>query len=178
MYAIVTATVLFGIITLLNLVLTVGLVRKLRAEPVHAAHSSGTGSGGQPGGLHLGDAAPDLGAFATAGGRTLVGIFSTDCGACPDYLPRFRQRAESFDGAAVAILGGKAPKVDQYRDALGSQVVLVPDAGDGPMASGALTAGFEITVWPSFFLLDEDGTVTAAGTSDVLDVHEPALARR
>lgn len=169
MFALTAAVVFFGCMSLLNLVLFVGLVRRLRAGSAGHDSSAGSSAGrsAHVTGIPIGASAPDLGVESLAGRSQLIGIFSTDCGACPDYLPRFRSRATKFDGAAVAILGGSAAKHDIYREQLGSQVTVIADVGAGPMASGPLAAAFEVTKWPSFFIVGPDGLVTASGPDGV-----------
>lgn len=169
MYALTVAVVFFSCITLLNLVLFVGLVRRLRSDSTNTGALGGpvTGMPSKVSGLAPGKSAPDLGVAAAAGRDQLVGVFSTDCGACPDYLPRFKSRATSFDGAAIAILGGSAAKHDTYKEQLGPQVITLSDIGAGPMASGPLTEAFEVTSWPSFFIVGPDGIVKASGPDGV-----------
>jgi len=159
MYILTAVVVLFCGITLIDLVVTVGLVRRLRDGDFGSS-----GPEGNFGGLQPGDAAPDLGLPAEPGLRTFVGFFSTDCKTCPDYLPRFRARAAGFEGRSVAVVSGRAPKYEEYRAALGPGILVAEHRGEQHMGSGPLISGFDVQSWPSFFLVAANGNVSATGT--------------
>lgn len=160
MYVLTALVVFFSGITLLNLVLTVGLVRRMRQADSHGHDSAGE----QQGGLKPGEAAPSLDlADARAERRTLLGFFSTDCPACPGHLPGFREAADHFDGSAAAVLSGRSEKYELLESGLGGAVQPLYERGDAHMGAGPIIEGFKVDSWPSFFLLDPDGKVEAVG---------------
>ena len=169
MYILTAVVVLFCGITLINLVVTVGLVRRLRD-----GNFGDSGPEGNFGGLQPGDAAPDLGLPTEPGLRTFVGFFSTDCKTCPDYLPRFRARAAGFEGRSIAVVSGRAAKYEEYREALGPGILVAEHRGDQHMGSGPLISGFDVQSWPSFFLVAANGNVSATGAK-LLDQPFPVV---
>ena len=91
-----------GVVVVLNLLLTVGVVRRLREHTERLATL-----GGSPGAATLA-AGQRVGEFATTAiggepvacdllpGRALVGAFTSGCGACAERLPDFLVRAKGF----------------------------------------------------------------------------------
>lgn len=160
MYILTAVVALFCGISLVHLVFTVALVRRLRAG------GFSDGAGGPDvnfGGLQPGDAAPDIRAPDAPPARSFVGFFSTDCKTCPTYLPRFRARAGGFEGRAVAVVSGRADHYATYRDALGPDVIVIEHRGEQHMGTGPLITGFNVQSWPSFFLVGSNGHVVATG---------------
>lgn len=159
-YVLTAVVVLFSGVTVLNLVLTVGLVRRMRQDHAHGDHAAGPAQSGlQPGApaplLSTADAGEDR--------RVLLAFFSTDCSACPEHLPGFRDAATAFGGAVLAVLSGRAQKYGFYESELDGAAELRYERGETPMGSGPTISAFGVRTWPSYFLLDADGTVTAVG---------------
>src|SRR5690606_15281359 len=103
MPVVVSLVIVVGAICLLDLVLTVGVIRRLRE---HSTLISELGGGRMPVPmLQDGETADAFEAVATTGevvsrdglsGNTLVGVFSPDCSACKERLPGFIRLARSF----------------------------------------------------------------------------------
>ncbi|MFC0531393.1 TlpA disulfide reductase family protein [Phytohabitans kaempferiae] len=169
----IALVVLVGVVAVLNLVLTVGVIRRLRQHTEKLADLSAMGP---PMDMMIG-AGERVGEFAattTDGepvsrellfGQTLVGVLSPDCSACKERLPEFIARAEAFPGGrgqVLAVLAGEPAEVQPYRERLApvARVVIEPPTG-GPLATALNVQGY-----PAFAVLDSTGTVVA-GESDL-----------
>jgi hypothetical protein len=154
---------LFGALTLLNLLLTFGIIRRLRDRPPNTIVTT-------PGFLTPGTLVGDFtgrdldGRPVSRGdlsGRTLVGFFSPGCDACRDRLPDFVAAARVFGpDRSLAIVMSDAVSASDYLPSLAPVARVVLDAPDGPLISA-----FAITAVPSFFVVGAGGRVVAAGVA-------------
>ncbi|WP_340383901.1 TlpA disulfide reductase family protein [Streptomyces sp. SS7] len=164
---VITFLVLLGVLSLFNLVLSLGLIRRLREDTAKtAARSAG------PPVMHA--AGERVGAFrATAtdgamlsdallrGAPTLVGAFAQGCPECEERLPLFAEYAAGFQGGpghVVAVLVGDP---DALRDKIAmlepvARVVL--EGKDGAVGSALGVRGY-----PAFGVLDDQAVVQASG---------------
>jgi thiol-disulfide isomerase/thioredoxin len=175
-----------AILTLLNLLLTFGVIRRLRE---HSERLSRMAAGALPGdpviqpGSAIGTfAAVTLDGEAVAhdrmGGETLVGFFSPTCQPCKAMLPKFIEHARRFPGGRDAVLAvvvgqevvvGQGTEVGDYVARLAPHARIVVESHDGAVATA-----FEVAGLPAMCLVDGDGTVIASGmTTAAL----PAYAR-
>ncbi|MBP2704100.1 hypothetical protein JOL79_09790 [Microbispora sp. RL4-1S] len=171
---------LLAAVCLTDLLLTVGVIRRLRVhsellsgstrpqdDPVMAPGGTvGPFSAVTVGGVEISD--------ATLPVPALVGVFSPGCPACAERLPLFAERARAFPGGrehVLAVLTGTEPEVAAERDALvGVARVVIEPPGTG------VSRALRVRGFPSFALLGAGGTVLASGvTLDVLD-DAPATA--
>ncbi|GIF36985.1 hypothetical protein Axi01nite_12960 [Actinoplanes xinjiangensis] len=154
---------LLGALTLLNLLLTFGIIRRLRTRPANPIVTT-------PGFLSPGTLIGDFTGHDLDGrpvsrsalsGRTLVGFFSPGCDACRDMLPDFVAAAAAFgrDRTLAIVMSGVASASD-YLPALTPVARVVPDDPDGPLISA-----FAITAFPSFFVVAADGRIVAGGVA-------------
>jgi protein-disulfide isomerase len=161
------ATALVGLLATVNLLLTVGVVRRLRE---HTAELAGLRSGAVVGGGDIiappGSPVGELAAsdvdghpvtLATVGDRPLVGFFSPHCEPCRERLPEFVAHAAQRPGGVLAVVvagspGEAAEAVDQLRPV--ATVVVEPD-------QGPVQKAFGVTGFPAFALV-EDGVVAAS----------------
>ncbi|OPG10659.1 redoxin domain-containing protein [Microbispora sp. GKU 823] len=165
-----TALVLgVGVLCLIDLVLTVGVIRRLRAhEEILTARPSAFPSIVLPPGAVIGG----FSAESTDGVRVsdetltepvLIGVFSPDCPACHDRLPQFAERARSVPGGrrnVLAVLVGTEEEVaDQRRTLEPVALVLIEKHGTG------LTKALQVNGFPSLALVDENGRVVASGST-------------
>jgi hypothetical protein len=153
---------LFGALTLLNLLLTFGIIRRLRHRPPGTIVTT---PGFLTPGTLIGDfTGRDLdGRPVSRGelsGRTLVGFFSPGCDACRDRLPDFAAARVFGPDRSLAIVMGGAVSASDYLPSLTPVARVVPDDPDGPLISA-----FAITTVPSFFVVDADGRVVAGGVT-------------
>ena len=166
----VAAVVLVGAIATVNLLLTVGVVRRLREHTAELAARRDDPAG--PAGLPVG--AP-VGEFAATGvsGRpvtramldrpALVGFFSPGCAPCKEKLPDFVAQAARRPGgpdAVLAVVVGDPAEAAESVAALRPVATVVVEPEDGPLQWAFAIGGF-----PTFVLV-EDGVVAAS--DDVL----------
>ncbi|WP_410596599.1 TlpA family protein disulfide reductase [Amycolatopsis sp. lyj-23] len=147
---VVATLVLLGLVCLLNLLLTVGILRRMRAQPAATPFALRPGSavgeftatttGGQP--------------LTTATLTGTVGFFSADCAACHDTLPDFLAyaRAQGRDNV-FAVFGGDDPETVRAL----AEVAHVVTAG---LDGGPVAAAFRNTWTPALYVV-ADGRVTA-----------------
>jgi thiol-disulfide isomerase/thioredoxin len=161
--AYVAALVVTNVVTLLNLLLLFGVIRRLREQ---GARSPGAVSGRAP--------LPPVGAliddFATidTDGRPLrrdqlpdgvvVGFFSPGCEPCEALLPDFIGYAGSLPNGRERVLAVVAGTPQETHEAVArlagvARVVVEPAAG-GPVAKA-----FGVTGYPTLFQLDGAGRV-------------------
>ncbi|WP_331770705.1 redoxin domain-containing protein (plasmid) [Embleya sp. NBC_00888] len=163
----IAAVVLVTVLCLLNLLLTFGVVRRLRAQGGH-------GHGGHDADitdlvLPVGATVPAFTAVTTAGetvsrdglGAVLFGFFSPGCPACAERLPLFVKAAREAVGEGrrvLAVVHGDEADTREQVAALTAVARVVVEPADGPLGRGFAVAGY-----PVFGLLDANGTVTASG---------------
>ncbi|MGN9843989.1 TlpA family protein disulfide reductase [Nonomuraea sp. H19] len=155
---------LMGTLTLLNLILTFGVIRRLRE------HTGLLSSRGADTMATVGTTVADFAATTTDGepitkevlaGQTLVGFLSPTCGPCKETLPDFVRHAREAVGGRRQVLTVISGEEDAATEMIAqltpvSRVIVEPHGG--PMATA-----FEVRGFPSFALLDGTGTVTAVG---------------
>ncbi|MFF4400756.1 TlpA family protein disulfide reductase [Streptomyces sp. NPDC001480] len=173
----VTAVVLIALLCLLNLLLTFGVIRKLRAQGEEKADKAVDGLI-----IPAGSAAPAFSAVTTAGeritreslGETMLGFFSPDCRACKERLPLFVEQARAVtrgSGRSVlAVVHGTEEEAREQVAALADVAHVVVEPGDGPLGEA-----FDITGYPVFGLITADGTLGAT-TFDPARLPAPSKA--
>jgi thiol-disulfide isomerase/thioredoxin len=152
-------------VCLLDLVLTLGVIRRLRHHT--ELFSKLSAGGGRPYELLAeGETAGPFEAIATTGepvsrdrlsGLTLVGAFTPHCSACEERLPAFIDFAKTFGGGrdqVIAVVVGSEDEAEGYRDRLEpvARVVIEP-----PM-SGEIGTALALSSFPAFGVLDQSGT--------------------
>lgn len=161
------AVALVGVLCLLDLVLTVGVIRRLRQ---HTQLFDAQIAGGRPAlrprpGHRVGDfEAADTNGLAVdrdlLGPGTLIGFFTTDCVPCKELLPRFVDHVAGLGldpEQVIAVLA--APEADENMIAqLGSVARVVVQASDGPMVRA-----FDLSGFPTLVRMGPNGLVDAAG---------------
>jgi hypothetical protein len=175
----VAAVIGLGVLSLVNLGLTVLLARRLREQGERLARQAPPRMPRPMVGPPPGTEVPEFrvttvsGALVSAadlrGERSLIGFFTPGCAPCHDQVPAFIAFARGLPGGpghvlAVIADGGRpvvtVPEhdadqlVEDLTGAEAAQVVRGPSAG---VAATALA----VTGYPSFLLLDADGRVEA-----------------
>jgi hypothetical protein len=162
------AVVVVGVLCLLDLLLTLGVVRRLREHT--ALLAAGAGAGGQSVSitdLNVGETPAGF-EVATVGGPRVSGpaglrvvaFFSPHCSVCPERVPSFTEYVTSNAIARESVLAviegseGEAP----YQATL-ADVAQVCTGADGDLVSVA----FKAQGYPAFCLLDADGALLASG---------------
>ncbi|GAA2624705.1 TlpA disulfide reductase family protein [Actinomadura fulvescens] len=164
------AVVLVGAFCLLDLLLTLGVVRRLREHGQHLERLLAAG----PGFFVEHDTVPVgevVGTFKTRtvdggtvsrdrlSGETLVAFFSPGCETCLDKLPEFVRYAEGLaDGPwrVLAVVTGQGEETSTFVSALSPVAPVVVDADE------QLTKAFKAAVFPVFCVVDADGKVIAS----------------
>jgi hypothetical protein len=166
-----TGLVIVGAVAVLNLLLTFGVIRRLREHTDLLANGGGA-SRGVPTMVGVGESIAPFTATAVDGslvsldrfvGLTLVGVFAPGCEACEEKLPVFVKQAGGFPGGRQNVLALVVASDDgeaaSYVDALAEVAVVVREDHDGPVS-----AALGITGFPSFAHVD--GGVVRAGALD------------
>jgi hypothetical protein len=164
MLFVVAALVLLGLLCLLNLLLTVGILRRMRAEAEQ--HKSGSLFTLRPGSA-IGEFAATTTDSEPVTAATLngtVAFFSADCPACHETLPDFLAYArDQGRDNVLAVVGGDDP--DTVR-ALAEVARVVPADLDG----GPVAAAFRNTWTPALYVVADGRVVATAGRVHELPV--------
>jgi hypothetical protein len=152
----VAAVVLLGVLCIVNLLFTLGILRRLRThttwtpDPMFAlspgstvGEFSATTTTGEP--------------VSSASLAGLVGFFSAGCEACHEVLPHFTERATQMPhGSVLAVVGGDDEETVRALTSVAR--VVVADLDGGPVARA-----FQNKWTPALYLLDDNHRVISAG---------------
>lgn len=168
----VAALLLVAAVAVTNLVLTLGVVSRLRehTEQLAAAGPPGPrelliGAGERPGEFTAHTVAGESVSVRSLATPTLIGFFSPTCSACAEWIPRFVSAARALPGgpaqalAVVVSTADTAAEVAELRQA--AQVVVEPL--DGPIANAFRVRGF-----PALCRLGTDGTVISTDNASAV----------
>lgn len=156
----IVAVVLVGVLCMLNLLLTVGVIRRLRKQAASAAFLSPMAEG-----LAIGEKMPEFAATTTDGepisdelldGPALIGFFSPSCQPCRELMPRFIDHARQTSDAVLAVVvagSDEEATADVERLAEVARVVV-----EEPQA--AIQSAFKVAGYPTLFMIGADGKVT------------------
>ncbi|MFD7861256.1 peroxiredoxin family protein [Streptomyces sp. NPDC059783] len=169
------ALVLVGAVTVLNLLLTLAVVRRLRRQESERQQPFGTIDSGPETGAPLPDFTADTVAGGTITAASLKGrqgaltFLSTDCSACTMAvadLPEFARRTGMDAGQMIVVIAGDADDAHRMAEPLAGIATVVVEETAGP-----LSTLYSIEATPTTVLTDPDGTVTyaQAGTNPVLE---------
>lgn len=159
------AVTMVGVLCLADLLLTLGVIRRLRSHSELLAGYQAGGSvivGLRPGGVPgpFSAVTTDGVAVSAAPGLRLAAFFASSCPACPEQVPAFLRyvRENNLDRAEVlAVMTGPGTSPG-YLSRLAEVAQVCLEADQGPVASAFLVTGF-----PAFFVLDGDGAVAGSG---------------
>jgi hypothetical protein len=154
----VVAVVLVALLGLVNLVLTLALIRRLRAQdtfrPEHAGPPTTLGPGAEIGDFTTTtvDGEPVTPADLTG----LVGFFSAGCKPCHDLLPSFVEHAKgrAREQVLAVVTGDDRDTVE----ALAPVARVVAEDYDG-----TVTTAFQNAWTPALYVIDADHRVVATG---------------
>lgn len=176
MSVLAAAVIVVGALCLVDLMLTFGVIRRLRShtEMLSAPQIPATLMTG----LHESDKVGKFSGTSADGeqlsgpaGLRMAAFFSSSCSTCPAHVPTFidyvRQNNVGRD-AILAVVVGSAERPPAYQDRLAQVATVVPEPD-----AAVISQAFKVTAYPTFYLLDGDGIVTAAG-HDPLDMPAPA----
>jgi hypothetical protein len=153
-----------GGLCLLDLLLTFGVIRRLRE---HAEMLASQTPARQAIGLAAGKAPAPFSAVATTGELVsgaarlrLIAFFST-CPICPGRvapLAEYIRKLRFSPNGVLVVSVGSGSEPQPYLAELASLATICVEPEGGPIADA-----FEVTGFPCFFLLDADGVVIASG---------------
>jgi hypothetical protein len=164
------AVAIVGAVAVLNLLLTFGVIRRLR-EHTELLADGGGAARGLPTMTGVGESVAPFTATAVDGslvsldrfaGPTLVGVFGVGCQTCEEKLPIFVKHAAGFPGGPRSVLAlvsasGEA-EAAPYVDALADVAVVVREEGHhGPVATAMGISGY-----PAFAIVEASGLVVAS----------------
>lgn len=166
MAVLIAAVVIVGALCLLDLLLTFGVIRRLREHTELLARSQPAGV--DVIGLPAGTAPPaftatdgDGAAVRGPSGLRVVAFFSTSCSICPKRAPAFvdyvRGHPVGRDEVLAVVVGQTAESVPYMADLTDVARVCTESA------DGALERSFAVRGFPAFFVLDAGGTVLWSG---------------
>jgi hypothetical protein len=164
------AVLLLTALSLLNLVLLLGVVRRLREHESRLAAAELAGMAGEGPAELIAPVGSRVAEFSarTVDGRSLdkealatpalVGFFSPGCDSCHERLPDFRRAAADNAGRALAVVVRDGADVDPLVGELERVASVVVEDPDGP-----LTSAFGVRGFPVFALVGTGGTIEARG---------------
>ncbi|SEL43193.1 TlpA disulfide reductase family protein [Nonomuraea pusilla] len=162
----VAAVIVLGLLCLVNLVLTLAVIRRLR---VHTLRLAELGPATRAPLVQPGTRLGDFSATAVEGetvsraffsGPSVVAVFSTECASCHERLPEFTSYlAETRPERVLAVVTGDPGEAGRFtRELTAATVVLEP-------MGGPVSRALQVSQFPSFYLVDGDGVVVAADTA-------------
>ncbi|MFF4737299.1 TlpA family protein disulfide reductase [Streptomyces sp. NPDC001262] len=182
MPVLIAAVVLVGLLCALDLILTLGVIKRLREHTALMAKFAAN-SPGRPPVIEVGAEVGEFSAVTVDGaaltrdslsGDTLVAFFSPNCGPCHEMIPKFVAYARATAGGRDRVLAVVVGTTERSRDqvaALTPAARVVVEAGD-PVVSEA----FKVRGFPTLLQVtrDRDGRQVIAGNQ--LDLDAPAVA--
>ncbi|UBU10270.1 TlpA family protein disulfide reductase [Nonomuraea gerenzanensis] len=167
MQYLVAAVVLLALLCMANLLLTIGLIRRLREQ-----------GPAMPDGLAPGERMPGFAAMTTSGepvsdellgAPALVGFFSHGCKPCEDLLPHFVERARrTSDGVLAVVAAGPGEDVTAHVERLAEVALVVTEP-----TQGSLQRAFKVSAYPTVITIDAGHTVVTAGHTLPAEVEAP-----
>ncbi|MFJ1577830.1 MULTISPECIES: hypothetical protein [unclassified Streptomyces] len=171
--------VLVGLLCTLDLILTVGVIKRLREQSDELARMDR----GPTASLTKGDEVLAFETATTEGERlsreqladgTAVAFFSPDCPACRKKTPAFLEYARTAPGGrgrVVAVVVGEPDEAAAYAAELAPVAQVVVEEQGGPMSLAFAVIGF-----PAVLQVARDGKGTLVVTTDNLDLDRVGAA--
>ncbi|TDC05359.1 hypothetical protein E1267_19795 [Nonomuraea longispora] len=159
MQYVVAAVVLVGLLCMVNLLLTVGVIRRLRRQGGSAPAMSE--------GLSPGERVPRFATMTTSGepisdellgAPALVGFFSPGCGPCEELLPLFVERARGTSDAVLAVVADTGEDCAADVERLAEVARVITEAPQGPVQTA-----FKVNAYPTVITIGQGGTVVSGG---------------
>ncbi|MER7207866.1 redoxin domain-containing protein [Streptosporangium sp. NPDC000239] len=143
------------LVTLLNLVLMAGVIKRLR-EHTELISTMRQGENVRPS-IGVGEEVGDFAAMTLEGreisrgsidGETLVGFFSPGCAPCEEKLPRFVQYCRSLPegsrGAVAVVVSSDMATAEKFVTELSGAATVVLEPTNGP-----LSKAFRVLAYPT-----------------------------
>lgn len=156
MSVLTAAVVAVGILCVLDLLLSFGIIRRLREQNEQLRDLREKQSAAEPDIMLPAGSRVELSDVDVAG--ALVGFFSPNCEPCKERMPQFIEYATGHRGKVIAIAAGDADEVADMVVRLGEVAKVVVETMGGPLHNAFGTTGY-----PAVCLVDDDKTVVASG---------------
>lgn len=148
----IAAVVLVGAIAILNLLLTMAVIRRLRRNEANTSmpmHESGPAAGSEiPSFSATTVTGEELNETAFGEQTGLVAFFSTTCSACKPAVSTLVEHIEKTGmkpDQVMAVISGEGDERAAFTEALAGKASVVTES-----EMGSLTASFSIAAFPSF----------------------------
>ncbi|GIH02773.1 hypothetical protein Rhe02_08400 [Rhizocola hellebori] len=166
----IAAVALVGALCVLDLILTFGVIRRLRHH-TELLNKRGQSSGpSEKVMLDAGEEPGDFVATTNVGeqiskqelvGDTVVGFFTAHCEPCKERVPQYLDHVATLPGGKdrtlAVVIGNDADSLSLAEQlAAGSRVVMERPGGD-------VVKAFQVTGYPALCVLDGDGRIKASG---------------
>jgi thiol-disulfide isomerase/thioredoxin len=176
------AVVIVGALCVIDLLLTMGVIRRLREHTELLAGSTQRVVGGGP--IQLleeGTQVADFAATTTDGepisremlpAMSVVAFFSPGCTPCGALIPAFTEYAATLPGGraqVMAVVVGDTRQAGAYADQLTPVARVVTEGFEGPISEA-----FRSRTYPALFVLDGAGRVLSSGT-DMTVLPKPSM---
>src|SRR5262249_26657192 len=170
-----------GLLCLLDLLLTFGVIRRLRLHsellsrrsPLAGDEAVPVGSPPMPFETTTTDG--QRVSAETMPARTIVAFFTPDCSPCREQLPVFVDKATEFVQNGAHVLAVVVGDTDAGAEMVGQLERVGPVVAE-PMG-GPVSAAFRLRGYPSMCVLDERGIVSVSGR-DINQLLVPAMVER
>jgi thiol-disulfide isomerase/thioredoxin len=156
MSVLTAAVVVVGILCLLDLLLSFGIIRRLRQQNEALRDLREKQAAAEPDIMAPAGSRIELSDVDVAG--VLVGFFSPNCEPCKERMPQFIEYATGHPGKVLAVAAGPADEVADMVVRLGEVAEVVVEEMGGPLHNAFGTTGY-----PAVCLVDDDKTVVASG---------------
>lgn len=162
------AVVLVGALCVIDLLLSFGIIRRLREQNETLRTMREQRAADEPE-IAL-PAGAKIGAFAATAvsgvqlsdadidGRLLIGFFSPGCEPCKERMPQFIEYATRFDGRVLAVAADGIGETADIVARLGEVAEVMVEEDGGPVHQAFGARGY-----PALLLVDDDRTVRASG---------------
>ncbi|WP_238153621.1 TlpA disulfide reductase family protein [Streptomyces xinghaiensis] len=172
------AAVLAGLLCVLDLMLTLGVIRRLRE---HTALL--TDLNGGPASIKAGE---EVGEFTTLtvegkplnraamAEETLVAFFSPDCGPCQEKMPKFVEYASTLPGGrdrVLAVVVAEPHEGTEFLSALAPVAQVVRESPDGPVGTA-----FKVRAYPLVLAVARDRRDRVIVTDDRVALEQAVAA--
>ncbi|MGK5545357.1 TlpA family protein disulfide reductase [Streptomyces sp. URMC 127] len=156
MPVLIAAVVLVGLLCTLDLILTLGVIKRLREHTALMSKMAETSPPGRPPVIKVGEEVGEFSAVTVDGevltraslsGDTLVAFFSPSCGPCHEMLPKFAEYARTVPGGreqVLAVVVGTPGRAEGQVAGLASVARVVVQDTDT-----ALTDAFQVFGFPT-----------------------------
>ncbi|QIS07980.1 hypothetical protein [Nocardia arthritidis] len=168
--------VLVGLLCALDLLLTVGVIKRLREHTDLLSNRDRApmiGVGEEIGEFEASTVDGERLSTELLGDETLVAFFSPSCGPCKEKLPKFVAYARAAEiPRPVAVVVGAAHEAEEFVAALRPVARVVVESADGAMGTA-----FRAQAYPTVLKVGPDRWGKLVVQANRVDLDQPALTR-